>query len=43
MTPDLALLAILALLGVWRAQVERRELEAETAALAARHDYGRDQ
>ena len=43
MTADLALLFILSLLGLWRAQVERRELQAETAALAARHDYGRDQ
>ena len=42
MTADLALLAILGLLGLWRVQVERRELEAETAALAARHDYGRN-
>lgn len=40
---DLALLSILALLGLWRVRIERRELEAETAALAARHDYGRDQ
>ena len=43
MSLDLALLAVLSLIGLWRVQVERRELQAETAALAARHNYGRNQ